>query len=129
MVHRTDLSASMEDYLEAVDALRREKGVARVRDISAWLGVKSSSVNSALGVLVDKGYVVHERYGYVDLTAEGQTLARDIQSRHDTLMQFLIEILAIDKKTAAADACKMEHAISPQTFAKLKKFVRRYKNK
>lgn len=129
MEKRKKLTASMEDYLEAVDALRKKKGIARVRDISALLGVKNSSVNAAVGVLANKGFVVHERYGYVDLTPAGEEIAREVQSRHDTLIKFLTNILHVDHKTASIDACRMEHAMGPQTFAKLKQFVRLHKRR
>ncbi len=113
----------MEDYLEAIGALRKEKGTVRVRDISERLEVKNPSVNSALNSLSKKGFVIHERYGYVELTPAGQEMAHEIQSRHDTLIKFLTEVLCIDYKTAAEDGCKMEHSISPKTFERLTKFI------
>lgn len=113
----------MEDYLEAIDALTRGNGAVRVKDISDWLGVRKSSVNAALGTLVRKGLVIHERYGRVELTSLGASVARDVQKRHDTLMVFLTDILKVDAQTACEDACRMEHTISPQTFARLRSFV------
>jgi len=113
----------MEDYLEAVAFLKREKGVARVRDIGRLLNVKKPSVTSALNTLSRAGLVLHERYGYVELTPEGKKIASYVQSRHDILVEFLTEILSIDHKIAGKDACRMEHAISPPTFQKLTKFI------
>ena len=117
------LSASMEDYIEAIVALRKEKGVARVRDISHRLKVKNPSVTSALATLSNAGLAIHERYGYVDLTLKGEMMARDVQRRHDTLLKFLSEILKIDSKIAEVDACKMEHSISPETLERIIKFM------
>ncbi len=117
------LSSNMEDYLEAIAALKKENDVVRVRDISQSIGVKSSSVNAALKTLSGKGYVDHERYGYVKLTPDGEEVAGNIQSKHDALLKFLSTVLGINKGIASEDACKMEHAISSQTFSKLAKFM------
>lgn len=117
------LTSSMEDYLEAIAALKKKKGVARVRDISRLMNVKTPSVTSALNTLSKKGLIIHERYGYVEVTPEGERLAQGIQGRHDMLLEFLNRILNIDPEVAAKDACKMEHAISPQTFQRLTKFI------
>lgn len=123
MKEQEKLSASMEDYLETIDALKRKNGAARVKDIGKCLEVKNSSVNSALATLSKKGFVVHERYGYVELTAAGQEVAREVQNRHDVLIKFLTEVLCIDNKTATEDACKMEHSISYRAFNRLTKFI------
>ena len=123
MNKRKKLSSNMEDYLEAIAVLEKKKGVARVRDIGQFMGVSTPSVTEALNILSKKGLILHERYGYVDLTSEGEKLAQSIQKRHNMLIKFLSEILNIDSKTAAEDACKMEHSISPQTFEKLNKFI------
>lgn len=113
----------MEDYLETIAALKKEKGVARVRDISRAIGVKDPSVNSALNFLSKEGLVIHERYGYVDLTSAGEQIARKIQNRHNMLFKFFTKILKVDRKIASEDACKIEHTISPQTFSRLTEFI------
>ena len=117
------LSSNMEDYLEAIAALKKQNDIARVRDIGRLLGVKSSSVNAALRMLSEKGLVRHEKYGYVNLTPAGEEIARNIQGKHDLLLKFLTEILSIDDDEALQDACEMEHAISPKTFDRLTKFI------
>ncbi|MBD3426790.1 MAG: MarR family transcriptional regulator [Candidatus Omnitrophica bacterium] len=117
------LTSSMEDYLEAIAAIKAEKGVARVKDISKMMGVKKPSVTSAVKSLCERGLIIHERYGYVDLTRQGEKLARSIRRKHDTLVRFISRILGVDRKIAAADACKIEHHISPETFERLTKFV------
>lgn len=118
------LSSAMEDYLEAVAALKKQDGIARVRDIGRLLGVKSSSVNAALRTLSEKGFVKHEKYGYANLTSAGEEIACNIQGKHDLLLKFLTEILNINDDEALQDACKMEHAISSKTFDRLTKFIR-----
>ncbi len=118
------LSASLEDYLEAILNLAGESNIARSRDIAAMLGVSRASVTAALTNLSKGGLVIHERYSYVELTPEGKRLAQSIQSRHDTLFRFLTEILGINPKIATEDACKIEHSISPQTLKKITKFIK-----
>ena len=113
----------MEDYLEAMASLKKEKGVARVRDIGRLLNVKKPSVTSALNTLSRAGLVLHERYGYVDLTPEGQKIASGIQCRHNILVKFLTKILSVTPRIAAEDACRLEHSISPATLEKLTKFI------
>ncbi len=113
----------MEDYLEAIVVLKKKNKISRVRDISRLLNVEPPSVNSALNNLSKKGLIIHERYGYVELTPEGERLAEGVYKKHKTLIKFLTEILSVDSKTAAEDACKMEHSISPQTFKRLTKFI------
>jgi len=117
------LSSNMEDYLEAIALLKKDKGAARVKDISRLINVKKPSVTGALKTLSKMGLIVHERYGYVDLTSKGKGLAQGVQRRHDMLINFLSKILNIEPKIAAEDACKMEHVVSPQTFKRLTKFI------
>ncbi len=117
------LSSNMEDYLETIAHLKREKGVARVNEIGKMLDVRNPSVNSALATLAKDGLVTHERYGSVDLTSLGVRIARDVQKRHDMLFKFLFDILEIDRETAQDDACKMEHAVSEITLKRLTQFV------
>lgn len=122
-MEKRKLSSSMEDYLETIAVLKKEKSVARVRDISLSMNVKTSSVTSALNILSKNGLVIHEKYGYVDLTPEGENIARGVQKRHNILIKFLTKVLKIDSTIAAEDACKMEHSISPQSLKKLTKFI------
>lgn len=116
-------SASMEDYLEAIVLLGGRSKAAGVTEISKALGVKKPSVTSALTKLAQDGLIEHERYGRVELTAEGERIARDVYRRHETLRHLLTDILNIDPDIAAEDACKMEHTVSPVTMEKLAKFV------
>jgi DtxR family transcriptional regulator, Mn-dependent transcriptional regulator len=117
------LSSHMEDYLETIYVLDQKNEAVRVRDISALMDVKKSSVNNAVGVLSEKGFVKHEKYGYVVLTAEGRRVSTVIKKRHDLLVRFLEEILGIDRNVAVEDACRIEHVISPVTNERLRKFI------
>ena len=117
------LTESLENYLETIGMLIRKNKIARVKDISKELDVKNSSVNIALNVLADKGLIIHEKYGYVELTPEGKKIADDIQHKEDVLFQFFTEILDVNKEIALKDACRMEHTISDETLAKLIFFI------
>ena len=119
-----NLTSNMEDYLEAIAVLKEKNDVARVRDISHFLGVEPPSVASALDNLSNGGFVIHERYGYVDLTPRGKKLAKTIKSKHKMFFEFFTKILNIDPVVADEDACKMEHSVSGETFEKLAKFIK-----
>ena len=116
-------SARMEDYLESIIMLREGKQAVRVSQMSKALGVKMPSVTSALRKLSQQGLVEHNRYGRVQLTPDGEKVARDVFLRHEALRRFLAEILAVDPRVAELDACEMEHAVSPTTQRKLAKFI------
>ncbi len=116
-------SASMEDYLEAIMMLSEGSRGVRVTEVSKSLGVKKPSVSAALKKLAQDGLVRHERYGYVELTAEGEAVAENIFHRHEALRHFLADILNVDPTTAAEDACKVEHYLSSATVERLAKFV------
>ena len=121
--NKKQLTSNMEDYLEAIYVLEGEDGVVRVKGISDKLGVKKSSVNNAVKVLVGKGFVKHEKYGSVKLTSSGEKLSRKIKRKHDMLVRFFSEILGVENTSATEDACKVEHVISPDTSEKLGKFL------
>jgi DtxR family Mn-dependent transcriptional regulator len=100
------------------------KGIApRVKEISALLRVKMPSVTAAMKRLSEDRMVVYERYGRIKLTAAGKKAAKDIFRRHEVLRQFLVEVLDMDPKTAAEDACRMEHAISATALERLARFL------
>ena len=113
----------MEDYVEAVLFCANEQGLARVSDIRDLLGVKTPSVTGAMKLLAENGYVVHEPYGGIKLTAKGRRAAEDVKKRHAILSRFLTQVLGVTPKTADMDACKMEHAVSKETLEKLHAYL------
>jgi DtxR family Mn-dependent transcriptional regulator len=119
----TALTASMEDYLEAILIIGLEKKVTRVKDIAKHLNVKTSSVAHAIKVLSKKELVHQEPYGYIELTQKGVLRAKEIYEKHKTLYKFFHEILGIDPKAAEQDACEMEHHIHRQTLDRIVKFI------
>jgi DtxR family Mn-dependent transcriptional regulator len=114
------LTPSLEDYLEAILELGPP---ARVSAVARRLGVAKSSVSEAVRRLTDKGLVESARYGRVDLTAEGLTIARKVSARHSVLLIFLEEILGVSHATADLDACVLEHGLSAETAACLSRYV------
>lgn len=120
------LTSNMEDYLEAILTLQEEQKVARVRDIARQLKVKMPSVTGAVRNLAEKGLVNYERYSFVTLTEEGRKIAEEITSRHLIIYDFLTRVLLVDMEIAELDACRIEHAVSPQTMTKLKIFLADY---
>jgi len=117
------LTANMEDYLEAIGTLAKDSGVARVKEIGAALEVKNPSVHAALHLLVDKGLIEHEHYGYVRLTDAGAEMAGAIIKRHGMLAGFLRDILGVPPAVADEDACRMEHVMAEDTLERLGRFA------
>lgn len=116
-------SASMEDYLEAINLLDAGKG-ASVTGISRRLDVTKPSVTSALAKLSEAGLVNHQKYGRASLTGKGRLIAQDVHKRHRLLHHFLAEVLGVDGEVAAADACKLEHSLSPSSMSKLARYIK-----
>jgi DtxR family Mn-dependent transcriptional regulator len=112
---QTNLSESMEDYIEAISQLEERLKTVRVKNIAKIMKVKMPSVSSALGVLERKGLVNYEKYDYVELTQKGKKIAKAVRRRHDALKKFLIEVLGVDERSAEEDSCGMEHHISKNT--------------
>ncbi|MCM8830327.1 MAG: metal-dependent transcriptional regulator [Candidatus Omnitrophica bacterium] len=113
------LTQTLEDYLEAIAILEKEKGKARIKDIGNYLKVKNPSVVSAINSLTENGYVQHKKYSYVTLTKKGRDVAEEIHKKHKTITKFLKDFLKIDEATAKEDACKIEHIISHKTYKKI----------
>ena len=121
---KSQLSASLEDYLEAILGLVQESGVARVRDIATKLGVNKSAVTNALKSLAVKNLVNYDPYQYITLTDEGWEAAEDIFLRHQVLRRFLAEVLELDPATAEQNACLVEHVIDKDVLRRLACFLR-----
>jgi len=119
MTNTAQLTAAMEDYLEAIYHLQHEERVARVKDIARRLNVQMPSVSRALDALAQRKLVRHEKYGYVTLTRDGLAKAEQVYLRHQALARFLSDILQVDEKQAEAEACELEHALSAETLKRL----------
>ena len=111
-----------EDYLEAMLMMQKEHGYVRSIDIAEKLGVTKPSVTYATKRLRENGYITMDKDGLITLTELGMSIAANMLDRHQTLTRFLMA-LGVDQETAEADACKMEHDISDETFDAIKRHV------
>ena len=117
------LQESGEMYLETILVLSQKSDAVRSLDVAEYMGFSKPSVSRAVGLLKSGGYITVDREGYLSLTKEGLEIAQKIYDRHKLLTAFLINI-GVDEKTAAEDACKMEHDISPESFKAIKDYVK-----
>jgi len=117
------LSASLEDYLEAIFNLAGESEVARSKDIAELLGVSKSSVTGALRALKKKGLANYEPYGYITLTESGHIAAAEVARKHQILKSFFVSVLGVQPDTAHKAACKAEHALGPAIIHRLLSFI------
>ncbi len=110
---------SAEDYLEAILKLREEHGMVRSIDIVRELGFSKPSISVAMKNLRENGYIQMDDDNYITLLPPGEEIAQRIYGRHKLLTQIFIQ-LGVSQETAAADACKVEHDLSEETFEKIK---------
>ena len=116
------IQKSAEDYLEAMLMLRNERGYIRSIDIAEKLGVTKPSVSYATKRLRENGYITADPAGLIMLTDTGLEIAERIYERHE-LISKLFERIGVSPETARADACKIEHDLSPETFEAIRKSV------
>ncbi len=117
------LSASQEDYLEAILAAGAAPRGARVTDLAAGLGVTKASVTGALRNLLARGLVDYAPYGAVRLTTAGAAAARKVAWRHQVLHDFFAGALGADEAAAQSAACAVEHAIPPRLLRRVADFL------
>ena len=110
-----EILRASEDYLEAMLIMKEKHGYVRSIDVAEFLGVTKPSVSYATKRLRESGHITMDKDGLITLTDTGMAVAASMLDRHKTLTAFLISI-GVDKETAEADACKIEHDISQQTF-------------
>lgn len=122
--HDAGITASQEDYLEAILFICRDKPAARPSDLARRLGVSRASVTGALQNLAAHGLVKYARYDVVGLTNEGRKIAEQVATRHETLKKFLVGILGIGESEAEAAACAMEHGVESAVVERLAAFVK-----
>ncbi len=105
------LTASLEDYLEAIFHIIAEKSAVRPKEIAKRLKVSNASVTGALRALAEKGLINYAPYDVISLTPTGKTAAKDVVRRHEVLSDFFVKVLAVDEPSADKAACEMEHSI------------------
>ena len=116
--------ASAEDYLEAILVIGNRRSVVRSIDIANELGFSKPSVSVAMKKLRESGHIEMDKDGFIHLLPSGQKIAEQIYERHRILTDFFV-YLGVSEAVASADACKIEHDLSSETFEKIKAHVRR----
>lgn len=119
--HRSD--ESLEDYLETILYLLNKSGQVRSIDIANEMNFSKPSVSVAMKKLREKGYIIMAADGYISLTENGRKRAESVLERHTLLSDWLIS-LGVDRDTALADACKIEHDLSEESFEAIKREIR-----
>ena len=116
------LLESGEMYLETIYILSNENRSVRSIDICEYMGYSKPSVSRAVGLLKNGGYITVDPEGYIKLTDEGESIAVKIYERHTILTDLLVRI-GVSRETAVADACKIEHDISDESFEAIKRHI------
>ena len=111
-----------EMYLEAILVLTKKNGFVRSIDVSEYLGYSKPSVSRAMGILRGGEYISMDKDGAITLTEKGREIAEKIFERHTVLSRLLMK-LGVSEETATADACKLEHAISDESFQAIKRYT------
>jgi len=117
------ISSSIEEYLETIYRLEKEKGVVRVKEISSAMDVSYASTSEILKRMGELGLVNHERYGYVRLQPEGAELAEQIIKREEALFHFFHHVLSLPEDLSREDACRLEHEVSDETAERLTQWI------
>ncbi len=121
---RNMLSHSMAHYLMAIDSLRNTLGYARTTDVAVLLEVTRGAASLALSQLKKRGWVGEDRNRFLVLTEEGAHITHLVEHNFEVLSRFFERVLGVDKDTAFADACKMEHLMSMETGRRLMSLMR-----
>ena len=115
-----ELYESGQMYLEAIYVLLQSKEKVRSIDVGAYLGYSKPSVSRAVGILKKGEYIFVDTEGYISMTEAGKQIAEQLYERHTVLTKMLV-VLGVDEKIATEDACRIEHVISDESFAAIKK--------
>ncbi len=117
------ITASLEDYLEAIYEIIQEKNGVKAIEISRRLGVGRSSVTEALKNLADKKLVNYGRYDVISLTPSGEDAALKVILKHNVLYDFFTQILGLNSEEAHENACRVEHVISEDVLKRFTSFI------
>ena len=118
------LHESGQMYLEAVYVLLKKNEKIRSIDIGTYLGYSKPSVSRAVGILKKGGYINIDADGHITLTADGSAVAAQLYERH-TILSDMLFALGVSEKTAVEDACRIEHVISDESFAAIKRYMKK----
>ncbi len=118
------VTEAVENYLEAILVLSQRQSEVRATDICAHMGFSRPTVSIAVKGMKGNALIEVDDHNLITLTEKGRRIADAIYERHNVLARILM-FLGVDKDTALADACKMEHDISESTFLHMKQFLER----
>jgi len=121
------LSASLEDYLEAITRIADAGEVVRTKCIAKDLGIRNASVTGALHSLSKKGFINYEPYGSISLTSKGLRTGRELLRSHHALRDFLMTVLGVESARADTVACSMEHVMPPDVMRRFVRFAQAQK--
>ncbi len=119
------IKESAENYLEAILMIKKQKGYVRSIDIANELKFSKPSVSIAMKNFREEGYITVDEDGSISLTEKGLKIAQDVYARHQLIAEILIR-LGVNKTTAYQDSCKIEHALSEESFIKIKAFFEQH---
>ncbi len=114
-----NISTSLEQYVEAIAHLLTQGKVCSISGIAAEVQVSRPATSRAIRELSDQQIVKHESYGYVDLTAKGQSIADRLTARHEAIYRFMAEVLTFDSEWADQEACRLEHQLDDELVARM----------
>ncbi|HWQ79158.1 MAG TPA: metal-dependent transcriptional regulator [Anaerovoracaceae bacterium] len=117
------IQESGENYLETILILLNKNGSVRSIDVANELDYTKASISRAMGILKRAGYITIDGGGSIHLTELGHQRATQIYERHRLITEYLVKALQISEETAVADACRIEHVISEESFHKIKDWV------
>lgn len=117
------ISKALEEYLKTMYILKKQDGNIRVTDIAKKMNCTKPSVNKAIYNLKDNGLLNYESYGTIELTEEGEELAKKILEAYDIIYVFLKDVLELEEENAKEEAEKIKSTISDNTINKLAKYV------
>ena len=117
------ISKALEEYIKTMYVLKKQNGNIRVTDIANKMNCSKPSVNKALNNLKEEKLVNYETYGIIELTDEGESLARKILEAYDIIYVFLKDVLNIEEEEAEKEAEKIKSALTDETINKLAKYV------
>ncbi len=118
-----ELTAGLEDYLEAIYIAKQENKTVKGINIARMLNISRASVSEALSKLVSKGLITYESYGVISFTSVGFSEAEKVYNKHNILKSFFQTVLNISPDEASENACKIEHIISKNVLAEIKDFT------
>ncbi len=122
-MEKTGLTPAMEDYLEALLRLEKQRGSVRVKELAEHLGLTNATVSTCIPKLNKLGLVESERYGPIRLTPLGREIAGRVLRREELLVAFFQEVLGLSEEMARREACLVEHSLSGETLVRLEAFL------